>query len=206
MEESDQLKNSLTIAKAGYENAQACIRVMDTKAGAAVGILTFFIPAPFAFVVWATKLENETAKAIWKACCEWRIVSFFGLLALSTGIVCGIIAMLHGIRCLSPRVPKGHGKASAFHNECQPNVLFPMYEPYITDKAREHFKRLSGGVSMDFVVGEYERQIIEVGRIMDEKFGNMAVCFARIQWMLRAYIVAIAFGLIIVLKVWIRSS
>lgn len=201
----DRLKNSLEIAKAGYENAQSCIRVMDTKAGVAVGILMFFIPAPFAVVVWATKLENETAKTVWQACCQSSWLMFFGVSCLCVGVIFGVVAIWHGVLCLSPRVPKGHGRASNFNNECQPNVLFPMYEPFNTERTHNYFNALRDGVDLQFIVGEYNRQLREVGRIMHEKFRNMSSCFTALRRMLAAYSVGVVIGTAIFLKVWLSQ-
>jgi len=109
-----KLDPSVELMKAGFENAQNRISFIDAKVGIAVGLLLVLLPAPLVIVAWLTGLQGEAASHIYSACREhWVIVAIAGA-SLILATVGDFAAILCGVRCLTPRGPKGYGNLTPF--------------------------------------------------------------------------------------------
>ena len=197
---SDRLKKSIELAKAGFENAQARISFVDSKVGVAVGLLAFLIPGQIAVVGWfisegSDDTKNGFAKHFLETCPKCLFSTTMIGLGLLGGLAVACVALGFGIACLSPRGPKGYGKSGPFHNQWQPNVLFPIYTPDRNQTASEHFRKLESGVDDAFVLAEYKHQLEQLGRILHEKFNAMNACFRCLRFVLALYAFAVVFAL-----------
>jgi hypothetical protein len=185
METETLLGNSLEAAKTGYGNAQEVIRFVDTKVGAALALLVLLIPAPLVFVGWQLGLEKSNSQLIWSGFDRsflqlWFLAS--GFISLFSGGFASVVSVIHGINCVSPRAPRKHGENRLFHNEWKPNVIFPIFAPKDTEAAKKHFSSLAEGWDRRKMVADYSDQLLEVGRILDEKLACMKQCF---NWLKR---------------------
>lgn len=188
MESKTPLANSLEAAKSGYQNAQEVVRFIDTKVGVALALLVFLIPAPLAFVGWQFGLEKSTSGMIWSGFDQSTVRLFLvsvGFLSLFGGGITSIISLIYGLNCVSPRRPKSHGKNGLFHNEWKPNVIFPMYAVKDFEAARKHFSSLLNGWDEAKILADYSDQLLEIGRILDEKLMCMRNC---LSWLTRTLI------------------
>jgi len=200
----DHLLRSIEIVKSGFENAQGRITFIDTKVGIAVGLLVVLLPIPLVAVNWLTGLQGEVSKIIFGNCANYTFLSLVIFAGILSGMLCAFVAILRGISCLSPRGPKGYGKIIPFQDEWKPNVLFPIHKPEKAKVFYEHIQKIHAGVDLNFLLCEYDHQLHQLGRILHEKFAQMAKCFFWLNCCLICYGIAIVsgaiLGLIIILK------
>ena len=97
-----------------------------------------------------------------------------------------------------------NGKVIPFQDEWKPNVLFPIHKPEKAKVFYEHIQKIHAGVDLNFILCEYDHQLHQLGRILHEKFAQMAKCFFWLNCCLICYGIAIVssaiLGLIIILK------
>jgi hypothetical protein len=185
------LLRSIELAKAGFENAQTRIGVIDTKVSIAVGLLIVLLPAPLVIAGWFAGLDPEIATEYVATLKRNAFFSFVCWSALFLGMCAALAAMICGLLCLSPRGPKGYGKTGSFQNEWRPNILFPIYQPDRYSGAAQHFKRLESGLDMHFVIAEYQHQLEQLGRILGAKFADMGRCFFWLKVVIYCYGIAL---------------
>ena len=204
----DKLSHSLEIAKAGFENAQSRIGLIDTKVSIAVGLLIVLLPAPLGLINWLTGLQTEISKVIYSSCLKSQILSFLIVVGVLSGMASAFVAILRGISCLSPRGPKGYGKVIPFQKEWQPNVIFPIYKPEKISFFLDHLQKIHAGVDRSFVIKEYDHQLQQLGGILHQKFNKMTECFWWLNLCLICYGTAIlcAAGIAIIVTDHFKTS
>jgi hypothetical protein len=202
----EKLLISIELAKSGFENAQGRIGLIDTKVSVAVGLLIVLLPAPLGLINWLTGLQLEISKVIFSTCLKNQILTILIVAGVLGGMSCAFTALLKGISCLSPRGPKGYGKVIPFQKEWQPNILFPIHKPEKYKVFFDHLQKLRVGVSLSFVVDEYDHQLQQLGSILHAKFNLMSKCFWWLNLCLVCYGVAILSAACMALLIFLRGS
>lgn len=202
--DNEKLSISIELAKAGFENAQGRIALIDTKVSIAVGLIIVLLPAPLVALNWVTGLQGDISKVVFGACAKDSFLSLLVVAGFLGGMLCAFVAMLRGISCLSPRGPKGYGKIIPFQKEWQPNVLFPIFKPENEKFFFQHLQKLQAGIDLSFVVKEYDHQMQQLGSILHVKFTLMTKCFCWLYLCLACYGAATICGALIGVKIILK--
>ena len=161
--------------RAGYENSQAVVRFLDTKATAAVGIVPVTLAAVSGVAKWIVSEGKWVGES--GASHLWIIIATVALALIGMAFVALAIRTLWcAFGALLPKAPGG----------TQPSLLFPYQAPEFVDRV-ELFMR--GGAHQD-EVEDYRRQVVRMGQIAKAKLIAVQNAFKVLRWLL---IVGVAF-------------
>lgn len=169
---AERLKASAELVKSGYENAQARIAFLDSKIGVVSAFLLLIVPSPWVMLGWVAGRDEKMWAEIVTLLTTCSFPAVVGVLALLSGSVLGVMALLHAIDCAQPRGPQA-GTGSQF----RPNVVFPMVPAAQTNELEEHLRQLGPALGEQFPLDQYKEQLVQVGWILDAKMAAMKRCF-----------------------------
>jgi hypothetical protein len=155
--------------KTGYDNSQAVVRFLDTKATAAIGAIPLVIAALtglFGLVKdWA---RWERAFQSPHVCLLWMLVTFC-LVAAIFGIVFAVRTVWFAFEAISPRDT----------GSSNPSVLFP-YDVKGFDTRVAYFKQDTALKAE--VYEDYEQQINQMGRITKAKLSGVQKAIGQLRY------------------------
>ncbi|MBE02058.1 MAG: hypothetical protein CL958_03045 [Euryarchaeota archaeon] len=159
--------------RAGYENSQAAVRFLDTKAAAVVGGIPVILGIFTTVFKWA--LDAELGASIFSCVVGLVISVIFSL----TMLLLAWLSLHSAFQALSPRNT----------GEAQPSVLFPY-------RSSGFGQRLSfftdGKASEETVVEDYHRQITRMSEIVEAKMDRVKSAIRYLQCLLCVGISAVA--------------
>lgn len=149
--------------KAGYDNSQAVVRFLDTKASAVIGVIPIVIGILTALVgmikewgAWQSGLHAEGA------CLLVACLVITGLCAISL-IATAVLAISAGFCAISPRDT----------GTTKPSVVFPFEKSYV-DSPPDHsyaarVTHFVEGANNHDLLEDYKRQLVRMSRIVQQK-------------------------------------
>lgn len=161
--------------KAGYDNSQATVRFLDTKASAVIAVIPIVIAALAGifglakdWVRWRDALASNHTYLMWVLVA----VTSAGAITL---VLLGKAAIWHAFNGITPR---DTGKA-------KPSVIFPYAATYPLPTPDDSFASRVAFIKSDGkesdILEDYERQIVRMSEIVQSKINsvNVAVKFLK---------------------------
>jgi hypothetical protein len=156
----------------GYENTQRMVQAMDAKAGAVVALCLAILAFTGTLVAW---IHDNLGDGILQAvsaphcCLAWTLV----LLILAVGA--------SGFACLdrSFKTVRPHGLPEPRHF----TTLFPAAEKaWANPEAIRHLGRVAAGESREFVLQEFQQQLLAMGGIVYLKIKHLRQAIRCLWW------------------------
>lgn len=169
----------------GYENTQRVVQAMDTKAGAVVALSLAIFAFTGSLVAWIhDKLGDGILQNTSAPHCRvgWTVVALV------------VLSGLFGFACLdrsfSTVRPNGLPDPKHF------TTLFPVTEDaWKNPEALAHLRRIVEGESREFVLNEFQQQLLAMGAIVFRKIKCLRQAIGFLWWQgLFATILAVTIG------------
>ncbi len=167
---SDEVLNeTIEHAKAGYDNAQNVIKLIDAKAGILIGLSTLAAGFLISVFKWYVELDPAKGGANFLA----AVTKHPGFTHWAASI--GVLSSNAGLVCIGACVWSVVARPRPSHLNMPFLILFPVYPQSKETEAAEFFRWKLQGMRRPEILIEYEDQLRVLGLILSKKLKHNRV-------------------------------